>query len=126
MEEGVVNAGVVEVDDDVGGVNTDVELEVEGGGRELEEVDGVGSSEVEELDGAELADPVESPALKTTILAVMPFGTVATQKSAPPAPAAASELVTSFIPLTEGSIEQGRPLQPSPSHSIFSPQPTTS
>lgn len=127
MEEGVVDVGVLDVDGAEDVETTEVEVEEGGGGVELEEVDGAGSSE-EELDVAELEeldDPEESPALKTTSLAVLPFGTVATQKSAPPAPVADSELVTSFMLLTEGSIEQGRPLQSSPSHSIFTPQSIT-
>lgn len=49
------------------------------------------------------------------MLAVAPLGTVATQKSEPPAPVAFSSLVMPS-PVTE----QGRPTQ-SPEHSIFKP-----
>ena len=63
------------------------------------------------LAATELDEPAE---LKTTIFAVEPEGTVTTQKLAPPAPAAAVELVTPPIPSVEGSIEQGSPLQPVP------------
>lgn len=73
-------------------------------------------------DEVEPADAEDPPALKMTMLAVIPLGMVATQKSAPPAPLAASSLVTSFMPFTDGSMEQGRPLQPWPSHSILSPK----
>jgi len=64
----------------------------------------------------------ESPALKTTRFALLPVGTVTTQKPAPPAPSADSDDVTVFIALTDGSIEHGRPLHPPPSHSILIPQ----
>ena len=64
----------------------------------------------------------ESPAGKTTTLADPPSGTVTTQKFAPPAPDAWSELVTPPIPLVEGSMEQGRPLQPEPEHSTLRPK----
>jgi hypothetical protein len=69
--------------------------------------------------------PVEgesaSPALNTTILAWPPFGTVTTQKFPPPAPLAERGLFTSLILFTEGSMEQGRPLQPPPGHSTRMP-----
>src|SRR5208282_3057060 len=58
------------------------------------------------------------PASKTTMLADAPFGTVTTQKLAPPAPLVKLLLVTSFRPLTEGPIPQGMLSQP---HSIFTP-----
>lgn len=64
----------------------------------------------------------EPPASKTTTLAVDPFGMVTTQNSAPPAPSADSELVTSFTALVEGSMEHGRPSHPSPSQIISTPQ----
>jgi hypothetical protein len=65
---------VVEVDDGVG-VDDEVELVVEVD-------DGVGEGE----DEGEAEPELESPAEKTTTLAVMPLGTVTTQKLAPPAP----------------------------------------
>lgn len=71
------------------------------------------------LDEPEL--PEEPSVLKVMILAFDPDGTVTTQKSAPPAPVAASKLDTRPTPL-EGSIEHGRPLHPPPSHSIFTPK----
>jgi hypothetical protein len=65
----------------------------------------------------------ESPALKTVMYPIAPFGTVTTQKLPPPAPVADSGLVTSLTLLTEGSIEQGKPLQaPSGSQVILMPQ----
>lgn len=60
------------------------------------------------------------PASKTTMFAFLPLGTVTTQKAAPPAPSALSAEVTSFKALTEGSILQGRPLQPAPSSHVIS------
>lgn len=60
------------------------------------------------------------PASKTTMFAVLPLGTVTTQNDAPPAPSALSGEVTSFKALTEGSILQGRPLQPAPSSQVIS------
>lgn len=78
-----------------------------------------------ELGEAELDDPpelLEPPAWKTTTLAVTPSGIVTTQKFPPPAPVADSSLVTSFTLLLAGSMLHGRPLQPSPSHSMLTPQ----
>ncbi|KAL9607046.1 MAG: hypothetical protein Q9204_009380 [Flavoplaca sp. TL-2023a] len=53
----------------------------------------------------------------TTYLAEPPLGTVTTQDAAPPAPI---ELLptNSLTPCWDGSIAHGRPLHPSPSHSI--------
>jgi hypothetical protein len=74
----------------------------------------------EALDPEELE--LESPALKISILADPPGGTVTTQKFALPAPEDWSELDTPPTPLTEGSIEQGRPLHPEPEHVILTPK----
>lgn len=74
-------------------------------------------------DDAGLAlEELESPALNTTMFAVPPFGTVTTQKLAPPAPVAELGLVTSLTLLTAGSIEHGKPLQVPPEQVIFIPQ----
>lgn len=73
---------------------------------------------LEELEDPESDDP---STLNVTMLAVLPDGTVTTQKSAPPAPVAESELDTTPTPL-EGSIEHGSPLQPPPGHSILMPK----
>lgn len=53
----------------------------------------------------------------TTYRAEPPLGTVTTQEAAPPAP---TELLptSSLTPCWDGSMAQGRPLQPSPSHTI--------
>lgn len=75
------------------------------------------SSEDDELG----ASPVEPSVLKTTMFAVDPFGTVTTQKSAPPAPVAEVALLTTPKPSELGSMAQGRPLQ-FPSHSTFRPK----
>lgn len=75
------------------------------------------SSEDDELDES----PVEPSVLKTTMFAVDPFGTVTTQKSAPPAPEAEVALLTTPKPSELGSMAQGRPLQ-FPSHSTFKPK----
>jgi hypothetical protein len=96
----VVDVLVVLVDVVVGGA-----LEV---GGELVEVGPLGA-------GAEL-----SPASKTLMFAVWPLGTVTTQKAPPPAPSAASLEVTWFKESDEGSILQGRPLQPAPSSQVIS------
>jgi hypothetical protein len=58
---------------------------------------------------------------KTTMWAVSPLGTVTTQPVAPPAPVKGLPII-SLTELTAGSILQGRPLQPSPSHSISIPK----
>ena len=61
------------------------------------------------------------PEPKTTMLAFDPWGTVTTQNAPPPAPS--DELPTISLTLFfSGSIAQGRPLQPPPSHSILTPQ----
>lgn len=60
------------------------------------------------------------PASNTTMFADWPLGTVTTQNAAPPAPSELSPEVTSFKALTEGSILQGRPLQPAPSSQVIS------
>jgi len=67
-------------------------------------------------------EELESPALKTVMTAVPPFGTVTTQKLPPPAPTADKLLVTSLILFTAGSMLQGKPLQPPLGQSIFRPQ----
>lgn len=82
------------------------------------------SSGVDELDASPVEpdeSPVEPSVLKTTMFAVDPFGTVTTQKSAPPAPEAEVALLTTPKPSELGSMAQGRPLQ-FPSHSIFKPK----
>lgn len=60
--------------------------------------------------------PFESSST-TTYRAEPPLGTVTTQEAAPPAP---TELLptSSLTPCWDGSIAHGRPLQPSPSHTI--------
>lgn len=61
---------------------------------------------------------------KTTTLAFSPLGTVTTQKVAPPAPTEVLPII-SLTAFTAGSILHGRPLQPSPSHSISIPKSGT-
>lgn len=80
-----------------------------------------------EDDGAEEGEddddepPVEPSVLKTTILALWPLGTVTTQNSAPPTPFVETGLFSPPMPSSAGLMEQGRPLQPPPSHSILTP-----
>lgn len=64
----------------------------------------------------------DAPGWKMTMLAVVPLGIVTTQKLAPPAPEAWSELVTPPTPSTDGSMEHGVPLQPGPEHTILIPK----
>lgn len=91
----------------------DVEVDVELLELEVELGVGVGVEEVLEL---------RLPAFSNTlILAFPPGGTVTTQNLPPPAPAPPLEPVTSLTPFSAGSILQGRPLQPPPSHSISTP-----
>jgi hypothetical protein len=73
---------------------------------------------LEDVVGAtdEDALPVEPSRLYTTMLALPPLGTVATQKSEPPAPVAFRLLVT-----PPPSIAHGRPMQLPEVHSIFKP-----
>lgn len=58
---------------------------------------------------------------KTTKLALLPLGTVTTQKLAPFG-LIGSAPVISFTPCFEGSMAHGRPLQPPPSQIISTPQ----
>lgn len=59
------------------------------------------------------------PLSKTTKLALVPLGTVTTQKAAPPTPMVPAPSI-SFTLCFEGSIAQGSPLQ-CPSHTISTP-----
>lgn len=59
--------------------------------------------------------------LKTTMLACLPLGTVTTQKLASPTPVALTGLLTPPTPSVPGLMEQGKPLQPPPGHSILRP-----
>ena len=73
---------------------------------------------------AAVADEVSSsspPFSKTTIWAFSPLGTVTTQKAPSPAPPVVVSPETSLTLFVFGSILQGRPLQPPPSHSISTP-----
>lgn len=58
---------------------------------------------------------------KTIMCAVSPLGMVTTQPVAPPAPVKGLPIISLTL-LTAGSILQGRPWQPSPSHSISIPK----
>ena len=64
--------------------------------------------------------PPELLPSKTTKLALPPFGTVTTQKLAPPTPMV-PPLDISLTLCFEGSMAQGRPLQPPPSQTISTP-----
>jgi hypothetical protein len=115
---------MLELENELDVVVLDMELEVDAG----EELDlgvgvGVGVGVGEGLEEAALDEPEaeESPAGNRTTVADWPSGIVTTQKFAPPAPDASSGLVTPPIPFTEGSMEQGRPLQPEPEHSTLRP-----
>ena len=73
---------------------------------------------------AAVVDEVSSsspPFSKTTIWAFSPLGTVTTQKAPSPAPPVVVSPVTSLTLFMFGSILQGRPLHPPPSHSISTP-----
>lgn len=83
--------------------------EDEGGGDELLE----GLALLGEL-------PPELLPSNTTKLALLPFGTVTTQKLAPPTPIV-PPLDISFTLCFAGSMAQGRPLQPPPSQTISTP-----
>ena len=61
---------------------------------------------------------------KTIMCAVSPLGMVTTQPVAPPAPVKGLPIISLTL-LTAGSILQGRPWQPSPSHSISTPKSGT-
>lgn len=94
-----------------------LELELE---LELEELVGVGVL----VETSMVSDEV-LPLLsfsKTIMCAVSPLGMVTTQPVAPPAPEKGLPII-SLTSLTAGSILQGRPWHPSPSHSISTPKP---
>ena len=63
-----------------------------------------------------------SPTGKTTTFAFPPFGTVTTQKLAPPAPDPDWPLLTPPTPSEVGSMEQGVPMQSPLTHSILTPK----
>ena len=115
-----------ELEDEDELLGLELELDVELEDVELDELGvgvGVGVCEGEALEDPEdELEADESPAGNKTTFAVAPEGIVTTQNAAPPAPSAESELVTSFIALTAGSMEQGRPLQPEPLHSTLRPK----
>lgn len=72
-----------------------------------------------------LESPLEEPlpsTSKTIMLPLRPGGTVTTQPVAPPAPVNTSSASMTLTSMEDGSILQGRPLQPSPSHSIEIPK----
>lgn len=69
--------------------------------------------------------PLLPPLSNTTIWAFSPLGTVTTQNAAPPAPSSVLPIISLTL-FTAGSILQGSPLHPSPSHSISTPKSGTS
>ena len=110
----------VDVDDGVG-VGVDEGDDEELGGLELETaLEALEGDELDDLDDP-LPDP-DPPTSKTSMTAFPPLGTVATQKLVPPAPVLESELVTVPGLFTDGSIEQGKPLQPPPGQVILRPK----
>lgn len=125
-DEGVgVGVGVAVMDSE--GVSVGVGLEVGISVEVLEPVGvGVGVSVLLLLLEAEPLEPEleESPlgTSNVTMLALEPGGTVTTQPVAPPAPVNTFKASITFTDMLEGSIEQGTPLQPGPSHSILIPK----
>jgi hypothetical protein len=125
--DGAADAEYVDVELVLAATLLEVEEDVVGAAAEVDE----GAAAVVEDDAALFAaalpaslaaEPASGdPAGNTTMLAFTPEGTVTTQKLAPPAPLAWSALETPPTPALEGSMEQGRPLQPSPSHSMLMP-----
>ena len=93
-------------------------LDVVGAGFEVDE-DGDGAAD-DGLD-EELGDALEPSVWNTTILADLPFGTVTTQKLAPPTPVVLTGLSTPLTSIVEGSILHGMPLHPPPGHSMLTP-----
>lgn len=87
-----------------------------GGGGEGSDFLGVSTGLSSFSSSLSLLLPFESSST-TTYRAEPPLGTVTTQEAAPPAP---TELLptSSLTPCWDGSIAHGRPLQPSPSHTI--------
>ena len=83
------------------------------------EVEGTAMDD-DELEPPEPPEPLP-PFSNTTTWAFSPLGTVTTQKAPSPAPPVVVSPVTSLTLFVFGSILQGRPLQPPPSHSISTP-----
>lgn len=83
-------------------------------------VDEGGGGAADDDGGAGAGSPSDPSTLKTTMLAVLPLGTVTTQKLAP-SPTALLLLLTPLTPSDAGLMAQGRPLQPPPGHSILMP-----
>lgn len=102
----------------LGGVDDVVGICVVVGGWEVDGGGGGGGAD-EDCLGGSLLPPDPS---KATIWAELPLATVTTQNEEPPAPTAASLLAT-LPSAADGSIWQGRPEQPPPGHSIFTPNP---
>ena len=103
----------------------EVVLVVFGGGGGVLEEDEV--DEDEDVDEGLVEDdglllPLLPPPLppETTYTALDPFGTVTTQKAAPPTPPVQPSHSLTWC--LDGSIPHGRPLHPPPSHSTWTPQ----
>jgi len=92
-------------------------LDVGGADFEVDEGDGAADDDLDE----ELGDALEPSVWNTTMLADLPFGTVTTQKLAPPTPVVLTGLSTPLTSIVEGSILHGMPLHPPPGHSMLTP-----
>lgn len=92
----------------------------EGGGGAASDDEGGGLLLLGSLPLEPLSPPL-SPHSEITYLAEPPAGTVTTQETAPPAPELPPPPTSSLTPCCDGSIAQGRPLQPSPSQTISTP-----
>lgn len=118
LEEDGFDGAELEDEELAGAELDDAELEVEDDGCAEDEEGG------DELLGGLAPFCGLPPALlpsNTTKLALLPFGTVTTQKLAPPTPTVPPPDI-SFTLCFEGSMAQGRPLQPPPSQTISTPQ----
>lgn len=111
--DGELDGEEVGAADDDGGVVGDDEG---GGDGELLEAFAL----LDELPPELLPAPLKPPS-NTTKLALLPLGTVTTQKLAPPAPSVLVPVI-SFTVCLDGSMAHGRPLQPPPSQTISTPQ----
>ena len=106
------------VDEDVDGTVDDDDAN-DGGDKDEDDEDDLDDDEDPPDDEPDPPDPPASLS-NTTTLAFWPLGTVTTQKVAPPAPAV-SLPEHSLTECLAGSMAHGRPLHPSPSHSILTP-----
>ena len=120
LDDGLLGAAL-ELDDGIGGAELD-----DGAAGFADEDAGAAGGEGgddEPLEDSAVPDELAPELLpsKTTKLALLPLGTVTTQKLAPPTPIVPPAEISLTL-CVEGSMAHGRPLHPPPSQMISTPQ----